>query len=352
MIKQISINSLKSINKLEFTCKKLNVVAGTNSSGKSTFIQSILIAKQNENSNTGLNGSLVNLGDFKDAKSFNTSSKEIGIKIKYSSDKDYELNINEDGVSKNDFASRGKTGTIDLFDIMEEYGSISYLSCDRIGAEDIYRKNYSDPMNIGINGEFAIYSLEKNKDKPLSMEMIADSTSYTLNAQVNYWLNYILGATITTEDVVGTDYVKCFYSTSSGKLIRPKNIGAGFSYLISIIVLCLLSSQNDVIIIENPEIHLHPKAQSKVCEFLYFIAKNNRQLFVETHSDHIFNGVRVGIATGEMNSEDISVNFFSMDNNDCTKNTVIEFGRRGRILNYTEGLFDQFDIDLNRMLDI
>lgn len=352
MLKQILINSLKSINELDFTCKKLNIIAGTNSSGKSTFIQSILMAKQNEKQNIGLNGPLVNLGDFKDAKNFNSSSKEIGVVFKYSTNNNYELRITEDEISKNDFATRFKTETVDLFDFIEECNSINYLSCDRIGAEDIYKKNYSDPMNVGINGEFAIYSLEKNKDKPLSKEMIVDNSSYTLSTQVNYWLNYILGASITTEDVVGTDFVKCFYVTPSGKMVRPKNIGAGFSYLVSIIVMCLLSNSDDIIIIENPEIHLHPQAQSKVCEFLYFIAKNNRQLFIETHSDHIFNGVRVGIATEKMQAEDVSVNFFSIDDNNCTQNTVIEFGKRGRIMNYTEGLFDQFDIDLNRMLNI
>ena len=85
---------------------------------------------------------------------------------------------------------------------------------------------------------------------------------------------------------------------------------------------------------------------------MYFIAQNGRQLFVETHSDHIFNGIRVGIATEKMDVNNVSVNFFSLDNNNCTQNTVIEFGKRGRILNYTEGLFDQFDVDLNKMLNI
>ena len=163
---------------------------------------------------------------------------------------------------------------------------------------------------------------------------------------------YILNSFVTTEDVVGTDYVKCFYTNDQGMPVRPKNTGAGLSYLISIIVMCLLSKKNDIIIIENPEIHLHPNAQAKVCEFLYFISSADRQLFIETHSDHVFNGIRVGIATKIMNADDIAVNFFSFDSKNCTQNNVIEFGKRGRILNYIDGLFDQFDIDLNRMLEI
>lgn len=348
MIKQISTKALKSLSSLDVPCKKLNLIVGTNSSGKSTFIQSILLAKQNETPNAGLNGVLVNFGEFKDAKNFNVSEKEISVSITFSSGETYDLVIDEDGVKKNDFSCLSTS----LIDQIVNCFDVDYLSCDRIGAKDIYTKNYSATAEIGINGEYAIYSLDKYKDMPLPEELIYDKSAYTLNTQVNYWLNYILGATITTEDVIGTDYVKCFYSTASGKLIRPKNMGAGFSYLVSIIIMCLLSKKNAIVVIENPEIHLHPQAQSKVCEFLYFIAKSGRQLFIETHSDHIFNGVRVGIATGNMDADDVSVNFFSMDNDNCTYNTVVEFGKRGRILNYTEGLFDQFDTDLNRMLNI
>lgn len=244
MIKQITINSLKSIDELVVDCKKLNIIAGTNSSGKSTFIQSILMAKQNEKQNIGLNGSLVNLGDFKDAKNFNSLDKELSIIIKYSTENSYVLKITEDGISKNDFLEKRKVESFDTLDCFQEYRSINYLSCDRIGAEDIYKKNYSDSTDIGINGEFTVYSLEKNKNTPLERALVVDINSYTLSAQVNYWLNYILGASITTEDVVGTDFVKCFYVTPSGKLVRPKNIGAGFSYLISIIVMCLLSKKS------------------------------------------------------------------------------------------------------------
>lgn len=348
MITQIFAKNLKSLLNFDFQCKNLNLITGTNSSGKSTFIQSILLAKQNSPLTVGLNGFLVNLGEFNDAKNFNTTEKLISIDMFFSSGKKQCLIIDIDGVRHNDFLEIHKEESTHDYETL----SVDYLSCDRIGAADIYSKNYNSSTDIGINGEFAIYSLDKNKDYPLSEEMITDKSSYTLNTQVNYWLNYILGASITTEDVVGTDYVKCFYSTQEGKLIRPKNIGAGFSYIISIIVMCLLSKKDDVIIIENPEIHLHPQAQSKVCEFLYFIAQSGRQLFIETHSDHIFNGIRVGIATDKMDANNISVNFFSLDNNNCTQNTVIEFGKRGRILNYTEGLFDQFDVDLNKMLNI
>lgn len=121
--------------------------------------------------------------------------------------------------------------------------------------------------------------------------------------------------------------------------------------------MCLGAESDSVIIIENPEIHLHPKAQSKLCEFLYFVSQSGRQLFIETHSDHIFNGLRVGVANGSMNQEDISVNFFAMNEQYETQCNPIIFKEYGKIVGTNEDmdiddLFDQFEIDLNRMFGL
>ncbi|MBO0565475.1 hypothetical protein EXQ38_04210 [Clostridium botulinum] len=89
-------------------------------------------------------------------------------------------------------------------------------------------------------------------------------------------------------------------------------MGSGLSYLISIIIICLSLEENEALIIENPEIHLHPKAQSRLTEFFIFISKANRQLVIETHSDHFFNGVRVAIANGTISNEEVSINFFKL----------------------------------------
>lgn len=116
--------------------------------------------------------------------------------------------------------------------------------------------------------------------------------------------------------------------------------------------MCLSSEKDSTIIIENPEIHLHPKAQAKLMKFLYFIAASGRQLFIETHSDHIFNGIRVGIATNEMDSNKIAVNFVTCDEKEGSQNSVIQFGKMGNILNPIPDLFDQFELDINKMIGL
>lgn len=356
MLNKIKIKNLKSLLDIEIVCNKLNLIAGINSSGKSSALQAVLLLSQNIAQEVGLNGDLVNLGDFREVK--NAFDEDESIKVEV---------VDNDGnfVSKCFYPeSEKETDSIQYKSNLEvspnaellknsinyKNGHLHYLSCQRVGHLEQYPKNLSLNDFIGYNGEFAINYLLKHRTDNLETSLIMDDSQYTLDYQVNYWLDRIVGAKVSIEDIVGTDFVKAFYSLANIKQSRPKNVGSGIGYIISVLIMCLTSKKDDIIIVENPEIHLHPSAQAKVCEFLYFIAKSGRQLFIETHSDHLFNGIRAGIAAEEMDINDISVNFFSLDEKGCTKNTKIEFGKRGRILNQEIGLFDQFDLDLRKMI--
>lgn len=350
MIREISINRIKSIKELEMQCTNLNLLVGTNSSGKSTIIQSILLVSENLVEPCGINGRLLSLGEFEEIRCWNAKDKRLWVDIKTDNGEiEWEMYEQGDGMYMNIRPKEVAPGLIGK-ELNYKDENLAYLSCNRVGAKDVYEKNLIPESKVGINGEYALDYLRRNKDKQLNRELCKFDDSFTLGGQVNGWLDYIIGASIRTEDITGTDIMKATYRIANQKETRPKNVGSGVSYLISILVLCLSSQEGEIMLIENPEIHLHPMAQSRVCEFLYFIANHNRQLFIETHSDHLFNRIRVGAATNEMNMNKIQVNFISLDEEYCTQNTIVEFGKRGRILNPQKDLFDQFDIDLNKML--
>lgn len=347
MLNKINIKSLKSINDIEINAKQLNLFTGTNSSGKSSTIQGILILSQNLENLCGLNGPLVSIGNYREARNYNISSNKIEITI--SDDEEYIGIILEEN---NEQYLVGKCDSNLANSMNYRNRHLHYLSSNRIGSQDIYAKNMSIYKGVGINGEYAIEFLCDHRDEPLEEGLVFYKENHTFLAQVNYWLNYIVGASIKPEEILGTDAVKASYGLIEGHFSRPKNVGSGISYLISIIIICLGSNDRDAIFIENPEIHLHPLSQSKVCEFLYFVSNSNRQIFVETHSDHIFNAVRAGIATGEMQKQNIAINFFKLGSDNCTRNYEIEIGKNGKIENPIPRLFDQFDVDLNKMLGV
>lgn len=345
MIRRLTINNLKSIKNLEMECSNINLLIGTNSSGKSSIIQGLLFFGQNIENAVGLNGSFVSLGSLEENRCVYSDEKEISTEIEENNHKwKAALYYKNDVLTLNRNFGSDENTQLTL--------NIQYLSCHRVGPQNVYKRNMSMDDRIGNNGEYAISYLNTHGTDVLDENLCREMQDYTLLGQVNWWLKYITEADVSTEEILGTDLVKASYSMNDLRGIRPENIGSGISYLVSILIMCLASPENAVLVIENPEIHLHPSAQAKVCEFLYFIASANRQLFVESHSDHIFNGFRAGITTGEMNDDEINMQFVQLNEEHVTETLKIKIGRFGRVENQQQGLFDQFDLDMNRMIGV
>ncbi len=152
---------------------------------------------------------------------------------------------------------------------------------------------------------------------------------------------------ITTGNIVTANY-----SFKGNKNVRPYHVGAGISYIIGILILSLSIDKGKTIILENPEIHLHPKAQSELASFLAFIAKSGVQIIIETHSDHIFNGIRKAVHKNEISNDDVSIQFFEINEQNLSNNIHVQLNGNGRILNVRENLFDQFDNDLDELLNL
>lgn len=354
MIDNIYIDGFKCHSELSLSMSNLTLLVGTNASGKSSVIQALLLVVQNITNplSSPLNGHLVSIGDFKEARNHYTNAKAIKIKVTADS-KELHMNIREHKeFSDGKLSFPKKTAQITrLFNYSNNH--FHYLSAHRFGNQSLHSKNYDRIDTFGIYGEYAIDYFETNKSKTLLKELQAYSKSETLESQVNYWLNRILGHTLHTEDILGTDIVKAMFTNLSLKAVRPKNTGSGISYIISIIILCLSSNVNDVIIIENPEIHLHPKAQSLLTDFFVFIANAGIQLIIETHSDHIFNGTRVQVYNKKIAMNKVACHFFKLDENNATsKHTHVKINKIGRVENHQKFLFDQFDFDINTLVGL
>lgn len=369
MIKSISVSALKSIKELSIDCSRLNLFVGTNSSGKSTFLQALLLLKQHK-----LNGRYISLGDFREVRNYSLPNNSIKLEVTQTGTCQTEgLEYIEDKERDSYSADMYCVKSNGEHEPIEEAGDsfilssdkFHYLSCHRIGVNDIYSKNMMDEKDFGIDGEYALAYLLKNEGENIDEELLVKDNSITnsLLEQVNYWLYNIVNMRLSIDDIKKTNYLQVKYNnnpanaSSEALYCRPVNVGSGISYLISIIITCLGSEKDSVIIIENPEIHLHPKAQSRLCDFLYFVSKAERQIFVETHSDHKFNGIRAGVATSQIDRDDISVNFFALNKKYETESSSILFGENGNFTGTNKSmglddLFDQFDLDLDRMLGL
>lgn len=131
----------------------------------------------------------------------------------------------------------------------------------------------------------------------------------------------------------------------------PQNIGFGVTYTLPIIVLLLKAKKGDVIIIENPETHLHPAAQSEIAKLCCKVASEGVQLILETHSDHFLNAVRVAIKEKIISSDSSQIYFFNKDeeNNDIIIENI-KVNSEGKIEKWPKGFFDEWDLQLEKLL--
>ncbi len=101
-----------------------------------------------------------------------------------------------------------------------------------------------------------------------------------------------------------------------------------------------------VLIIENPEAHLHPYSQSMVGRFLARIASLGVQVIVETHSEHFVNGCRIELAKMNETSQG-QIIFFDRNKADQGSNhTIITIDETGELSSWPQGFFDQNEQDL------
>jgi predicted ATPase len=334
MINSITINSFKSFLYRELGLNNLTILTGLNSSGKSSIIQSILIiekAFKNEK-NLLIDGH----GTASDLKNKH-SRGEIEFKIEIDKT-DYCISFPESNTS------------LDL----NIFPDVWYISANRFGAQ-LSIPISNDPKlknKIGRNGENVLQCIQYFdviNPKTLKKQIVHPNTeSYTLLDNIREWLKVISpNVDFKYEVNNNTDTSSATYDG-----YRATNVGFGLSYILPVITALLASTitSNNLVIIENPEAHLHPRGQSELAKLICLCAELGTQVIVETHSDHIFTGVRLFIKENPEFSKKSLFHWFELDNKRNTDVTSIIVDKDGRINDWPKGFFDQFELDYSKLI--
>lgn len=340
MIDTLWVKGFKCFDDISLKMKAITLLAGQNSMGKSSIIQSLLALKQG--GKTPFTGKYMSIGNADELMNAYIGAEEINISVDYMNTKDEPQNayVNIRGLN----AATVKTKMLK--------SEIVYCSAERVGVKDVYEKPINVGAGVGINCEYAFSYFAEKGSEPVNESFVYDETTkLTLSGQVNYWLEEILGYDIFAELIEKTDLVRVFFRNGNMRIsVRPKNIGTGVTYIAEVIIAAFSCKPGDMLIIENPEIHLHPSAQSKFVEFLTFISSCGVQIVVETHSDHIYNGVRRCIHQDLIEASDVSIYFFKQNKNGCSEPVAIPVNETGKATVKEEGLFDQIKKDLDVIL--
>ena len=138
------------------------------------------------------------------------------------------------------------------------------------------------------------------------------------------------------------------------KELSPFNVGTGISYALRILIIGLNCKKGDIFIVENPEIHLHPKAISNMAKFFIFLAKNGVQVILETHSEHIINSACYEVCKKNFDSSDIVIYYKADQNSNFEKINVGNSGKfvdeNGNLRKYPSGFFDANSAELWELL--
>lgn len=186
--------------------------------------------------------------------------------------------------------------------------------------------------------------------------------------QVNAWLQVVSpGAQIKIgkREVAGRD--RFIQSVAFGRAgyehaFNPQSVGFGISYILPVLVALLTSIPEDIVIIENPEAHLHPRGQAEMGNLIARAAAYGVQVFVETHSDHVINGVRVAVKKGIVKPDDVNIAFFERKRHEIVSDDGvkgqeyyadvrnIKIDANGSLSEYPEDFMDEWSNQLMRLM--
>jgi predicted ATPase len=395
----------------------ITLLLGTNSSGKSSLIQSLLLIRQTvkgDDSNLDLNlgnpdaDDSVTLGQFKDllcrhgAASESTSATQVGIEFRWSERGHAEnstvfsarynngpagsaelafLRLGKDGqgfsvqrrkpgIYRLSLAAQAKplgqsadfrpersfafsVATLNKLGaqgelikpigpaLLDELGRIIYLGPVRRMAQRDYVWAGRMPMHIGDDGAKAVDALIASgvaRQTALKRKQALPAEAQ-LFEQTIHWLNEMNLADGLSIRALGSSARYELIIENDGRANNLKDVGVGVSQVIPVIVAALFAQPGHIVMVEEPESHLHPLAQSKLAELLAQVSKaRNVQFIVETHSEHLFRRMQTLIAKQQITPREAAMYFVEREGN-AARMRPLELDDFGRVKNWPEGFF-------------
>jgi predicted ATPase len=377
MITSLYIENYKIHKRTTLNLKNLSVLTGQNSSGKSSIIQMLLLLRQSYlkgelKNGLQLQGDLCNVGLISDAL------------CKYAEEDIVKTSFVENDILYNwEFSQRNNSIFQDMIPVKENNvligdaipsvfsNDFQYISASRWSPRESYplntsaveiKKQLSSELGLCDLVPHYLYHFGKEKNWTIKEELKYDENqSLDLIDQVSAWENIISKGVNVIPQREGKAFVLKYSFNKPNDFISPDefnatNVGYGLSYALPIIVALLTASANSLIIIENPEIHLHPHGQSELAKLIARTAQMGAQIIIETHSDHIINGILVAtkqFENGEKGVDRNKVQLLNCKKDDVTQTaevTPINIIGDGKIDVQPEGFFDQTEKDLSYLL--
>ena len=401
MLIRIDLQHFKCFTSLNLPLCQLTLLSGANASGKSSVLQALVLLhqtmKENEwSSRLMLNGAAIQLGTVADVvdqvhgrrfQGFRTC--EIGLLDGDEASFQWGFAGEPDEMSM--AVTQVKVDGVDGLDMEESMSprislpldrpiseplhfllphrqplpsgvesltnclrGLAYQTAERLGPRETYPlEDPQDTSVVGPRGEQAVSVLYSRSDEHVLDGLAIADVPPTLLRQVEARMSkFFPGCQLVVEKVSRTNAVTLGIRTSrSTEFHRPIHTGFGLTQVFPIVVSTLSADKGGLLLIENPEVHLHPAGQATMGEFLAEVAAAGVQIILETHSDHVLNGIRRAVKNGILAPDDAALHFFRLQQDiEHESAALVEspiLDRGGNLDRWPKGFFDQFDKDMN-----
>ena len=202
-------------------------------------------------------------------------------------------------------------------------------------------------LPVGIKGEYSADILSREPDhKTRFFSPDGEEISGTLDQAIDTWLSYLeVGENVTTENSGKLGFGLSI--SMNGSLRDLTSVGVGVSQVLPLLVAFFRIPPESSLLIEQPELHLHPKVQARIADFFMF-ARDDISVFVETHSEAIVTRIRRRVAEGQKSADSVRI-IFVEPSADGAKSRLLEVSSYGDLSNWPTGFFDD-DEDVRAIL--
>lgn len=378
MINDIHLTNFKCFQKVKIPLKRLTVLSGGNGVGKSSVIQALLLLRQAGDQARLLAGAVDRTDGKRQLFSINlndTYRLSLGNSATLTN-ADIDSDTVVLGVSSNDTdcimcgfeASTTKPTTsiacVEASEDLLERASVfsifqrefHYLVAERVGPRDLQPMADQLFTSTGYEGEFTAFAISQAEaeSRIVAPTLCIEPESKLFRVQLEAWMGRMVpGAQIFTTPHPDLNRVQMAIGRrgATAKALPPANTGFGISYALPVVVSGLLAAPGSMLIVENPEAHLHPGAQTAIGIFLASVASAGVQVLVETHSENVLNGVRLAVLRDIIPHDDASFVFLSLGEGPGQPILhPITMDKAAELTSWPPGFFDQQGADLAEMM--
>lgn len=367
-IRQLRIQNFKCFEDQPFPFGSLTLLSGLNGTGKSSVLQSLLLLRQSfqqrllQTVGLALNGDLIQLGTAKDVFYEGATTDQFGFDLDFGEQLAGVWRFGYDKVA-DVVRLASKPVPAHIYEQNLFGDRFHYLSAERVGPRAFFTMSdylVREHHQIGVRGEYTPHFLGLFGGQKITDPRLAhpSENAQILKAQVEAWMGEVSpGVRIELKTYTEVDLISIQFAFVVGGQIsnpyRSTHVGFGITYTLPIVVALLASEPGTLVLLENPEAHLHPSGQFQMGMLMARAAACGVQIVVETHSDHILNGVRVAVREQIMSPAQLRIYFLGRQRESGQLHSRVmspQVDVNGRLDQWPDGFFDEWDKSLEKLL--